>query len=52
MDETDMPKRMLKGKLYARRGIRRPRLRWMDDVTYDLRRMGIRSWTGKARNRD
>jgi hypothetical protein len=24
----------------------------MDDVTDDLRRMGIRSWTEKARNRD
>ena len=25
---------------------------WMDDVTDDLRRMGIRSRTEKARNRD
>jgi hypothetical protein len=24
----------------------------MDDVTDDLRRMGIRSWTEKVRNRD
>jgi hypothetical protein len=24
----------------------------MDDVTDDLKRMGIRSWTKKARNRD
>jgi hypothetical protein len=24
----------------------------MDDVTDDLRRMGIRNWTEKARNRD
>jgi hypothetical protein len=52
MDETAMPKRVLKGKLYAKRRIGRPRLRWMDDVTADLRRMGIRSWTEKARNRD
>jgi hypothetical protein len=25
---------------------------WMDDVTDDLRSMGIRSWPEKARNRD
>jgi hypothetical protein len=52
MDETAMPKRVLKGKLYAKRRIGRPRLKWMDDVTDDLRRMGIRSWTEKARNWD
>jgi hypothetical protein len=30
--------------------IGRPRLRWTDDVTDGLRRMGISSWTEKARN--
>jgi hypothetical protein len=52
MDETAMPKRVLKGKLCAKRRIGRPTLRWMDDVTDDLRRMGIRSWTENARNRN
>jgi hypothetical protein len=52
MAEAAMPKRVLKGKLYANRRIGRPRLRWMDDVTDDLRRMGIRSWKENARNRD
>jgi hypothetical protein len=32
MDEMAMPKRVLKGKLYAKRRIGRPRLRWTDDV--------------------
>jgi hypothetical protein len=52
MDETAMPKRVLKRKLYAKRSIGRPRLRWVDDVTDDPRRMGMRSWTEKARHRD
>jgi hypothetical protein len=52
MDETAMPKRVLKGKLYAKRRIGRPRLRWTDDVTDDLRKMGITGWTEMARNRD
>jgi hypothetical protein len=52
MDETAVPIRVLKGKLYAKRRIGRPRLRWMDDVTDDLRRMGIRNWIEKARNRN
>ena len=51
MDETAVPKRVLKGKLYATR-IRRPRIRWLEDVIADLRRMGISGWMEKARNRD
>ena len=47
-----MPKRVLKGKLYATRRIGRPRIRWLEDVITDLRRMGISGWMEKARNRD
>ena len=52
MDENPMPKRVLKGKLYATRRIGRPRIRWLEDVIADLRRMGISGWMEKARNRD
>jgi hypothetical protein len=52
MDETAMPKRMLKGKLYATRRIGRPRIRWLEDVIADLRRMGISGWMEKAGNKD
>ena len=44
VDETAMPKRVLKGKLYTTRRIRRPRIRWLDDVIVDLRRMGFSGW--------
>ena len=52
MDETAMPKRVLKGKLYAARRIGRPRIRWLEDVIPVLRRMGNSGWMEKARNRD
>ena len=52
MDETAMSKRVLKWKLYATRKIGRPRIRWLEDVIADLRRMGISGWMEEARNRD
>jgi len=52
MDETAVPKRVLKGKLYATRRIGRPRIRWLEDAIADLRRMGISGWMEKKRNRD
>jgi hypothetical protein len=52
MDETAMPKRVLRGKLYATRRIGRPRIRWLEDVIADVRRMGTSGWMEKARNRD
>jgi hypothetical protein len=52
MDETAMPKRVLKGKLCAARRIGRPRIRWMEDVITDIRKMGISGWKERARNRD
>ena len=51
MDETAMSKRVLKGKLYTKRRTGRPRIRWLEDVITDLRRMGISGWMEKARNR-
>ena len=37
-------KKMLYGKLYATRRRRRARMRWLDDVSMDLRKMGINEW--------
>jgi hypothetical protein len=42
---------MLYGKLRAtRRG--RPKMRWLDDVFMDRRKMGVNEWRDIARNRE
>jgi len=42
----------LYGKLYATRRRGRPKMRWLDDVSTDLRKMGINKWTDRARDRE
>jgi hypothetical protein len=43
---------MLYGKLYATRRRGRPKTRRLDDVSMDLRKMGINGWRGRARDRE
>jgi hypothetical protein len=40
MLDNSMPKRMLKG---------RPRMRWLDDVESDLKKMEVKGWKEKMR---
>jgi hypothetical protein len=41
MQDTAIPKKMLYGKLYATRRRGRPKMWWLNDVSMDLRKMGL-----------
>jgi hypothetical protein len=43
---------MLKGRLYPKRRKGRPRKRWLDDVESDLKKMKVKGWKEKMRNRE
>ena len=51
MQDTEIPKKVLYGKLYATRQRGRPRMRWLDDVSMDLRKMGENEWTQQGTER-
>ena len=48
MQDTAIPPK----KLYATRRRGRPKMRWLDDVSTDLRKMGINEWRDRARDRE
>ena len=53
MQDTAIPKKdVVYGKLYVTRRKGRPKMRWLDDVYTDLRKMGINEWRDRARNRE
>jgi hypothetical protein len=51
MQNTAIPKKMY-GKLYASRRRGRPKTRWLDDVSTDVRKMGINEWRERAKDRE
>jgi hypothetical protein len=51
MDETGCVKEIFEGKLERRRGRGQPRLRWINGVEGDLRKIGVKRWKTKALDR-
>ena len=52
MNETRYVKKIFEGQLEGRRGRGRPRLRWINDVEDDLRKLGVKRWRTKALDRE
>ena len=52
MNETRSVKKIFEGKLEGRKGRGRPRLRWMNDVEDDLRKLSVKRWRTKALERE
>ena len=52
MNEIRSVKKIFEGKLEGRRGRGRHRLRWIDDVEDDLRKLGVKRWRAKALDRE
>jgi hypothetical protein len=51
MEETSSVKKIFEGKLEGRRDRGRPRLRWINDVEDDLRKLGVKRWRTKVMDR-
>jgi len=52
MSEERVVKRLYQNTAEGSRSVGRPRLRWMDDVREDLRRIGVTDWRIRAHRRD
>jgi hypothetical protein len=51
MEETRSVKKIFEGKLEGRSGRGRLRLRWINDVEDDLRKLGVKRWRTKPLDR-
>jgi hypothetical protein len=52
MQDTEIPKKDVVRKAVCKKTRGRPKMRWLDDVSTDLRQMGINEWRDRARDRE
>jgi hypothetical protein len=52
MEDSRMPKRVMREKIYTKRRRGTPKVRWLDDVQEDVWAMGIEGWRRKTQNRE
>jgi hypothetical protein len=51
MENTRLPRMVFNAKPKGRRGVERPRLRWLDDVEADIKALGVKRWRIKTQDR-
>lgn len=53
MGDREIPKRVITEELHGTRGVGRPRMRWLEGVAADARRiLGVRNWITAAQDRE
>jgi hypothetical protein len=51
MEDTRIPKMVFNAKPKSRRGVGRPRLRWLNDVEANIKALGVKRWRIESQDR-